>query len=172
MFKTIKVDNLDIFTPTKWQTVILRNYGLVKAENIAKVLKCTPKRIEIEATRLGIEKIQYSNVWREKSYLAIIRNNWNLLNYEQLLILLDMSEEELSHNLKNNDFLGVKLGNFKPELESICFKKLNKEELKETHKVKKIITKYFIDNYISHLVLLYLCHAVRLNIDKFLNHIF
>ncbi len=149
MLKTLKVDNLNIFTPTKWQTVILRNYGLVKTTNIAKVLNCTPRRIEIEATRLGIEYIQYNNLWREKSYLTIIRNNWNLLNYEQLLILLEMSEEELSYNLNNNDFLGVKLGNFKSEEESIYYKKLNKEETKETHKIKKIIRKHFIDNYVS-----------------------
>ena len=90
MLKTLKVDSLNIFTPTKWQTVILRNYGLVKTQNIAKILKCTPKRITIEANRLGIEKIEYNNSWREKSYLTIIRNNWNLLNYEQLLILLEM----------------------------------------------------------------------------------
>ena len=147
MLKTLKVDNLDIFTPAKWQTVILRNYGLVKAKNIAKVLRCTVKRVEIEAVRLGIDKIQYSNSWREKSYLTIIRNNWNLLNYEQLLLLLEMSEEELSYNLKNNDFLGVKLGGFKPKVEPIYFKKLDKDELKETRKIKKIITKHFIENY-------------------------
>ena len=149
MLKTLKVNDLDIFTPTKWQTVILRNYGLVKVENIAKVLRCTSKRIEIEAKGLGIDKIQYNSLWREKSYLTIIRNNWNLLNYEQLLVLLEMSEEELSYNLDNNDFLGVKLGNFKPENESIYYKKLNKEELKETNKIKRIIKKYFIENYAS-----------------------
>ena len=69
------------------------------------------------------------------------------MNYEQLFLLLDMSEEELSYHLKNNDFLGAKLGNFKPELESIIYKKLNKDELKETHKIKKVIRKYFIENY-------------------------
>lgn len=149
MLKTLKVDSLNIFTPTKWQTVILRNYGLVKTQNIAKILKCTPKRITIEANRLGIEKIEYNNSWREKSYLTIIRNNWNLLNYEQLLILLEMKEEELSYHLNNNDFLGVKLGNIKPEIESIYYQKLNKEQLKETRKIKKIIKKYFISDYVS-----------------------
>ena len=149
MLKTLSVNSLDNFTPTKWQTVILRNYGLVQTKNIAKVLRCSIKRIEIEAARLGIEKIQYTVLWREKSYLTIIRNNWNLLNYEQLLALLEMSEEELTYNLKNNDFLGVKLGSFKPEIESIYYSKLTKEEIKETRKVKRIISKYFIENYAS-----------------------
>ena len=149
MLETLKVHNLDIYTPTRWQTVILRNYGLVKIDNLANTLKCSIKRIEIEATRLGIEKITYSQLWRDKSYLTIIRNNWNLLNYEQLLSLLDMSEEQLSYNLDNNDFLGIKLGNFKPELEPIYYSKLTKEELRETHKIKKIIKKHFIDNYVS-----------------------
>ena len=149
MLKTLKVDNLDIFTPTKWQTVILRNYGLVQTKNIAKVLGCTTKRVEIEADRLGIRIIQCGSLWRQKSYLTIIRNNWNLLNYEQLLTLLEMREEELSYNLSNNDFLGVKLGSFKPEVESIYYKALTKEELKQTRKIQKIIKKYFIENYAS-----------------------
>ena len=141
MLKTLKVDDLDIFTPTKWQTVILRNYGLVQTKNIAKVLGCTTKRVEIEAARLGIGNIKYDSLWRQNSYLTIIRSNWNLLNYEQLLTLLEMSEEELSYHLNNNDFLGVKLGNFKPEVESIKYKKLTKEELKQTRIIQKIIKK-------------------------------
>ena len=106
MLETVKVNNLDIFTPTKWQTVILRNYGLVETKNIAKILKCTARRVEIEAARLGIDKIQYSSLWREKSYLTIIRNNWNLLNYEQLLDLLEMI---LKYYLKHQDVLIVKI---------------------------------------------------------------
>ena len=149
MLKTLKVDNLDIFTPTKWQTVILRNYGLVKTKNIAKVLRCTPRRIDIEAARLGIGKIQYNSLWREKSFLTIIRNNWSLLNYNQLLDLLEMSKEELTYNLNNNDFLGVKLGGFKPEVDEIYYTKLDNEELKETRKVKRIISKFFIENCVS-----------------------
>ena len=149
MLETKKVNDLDIFTPTKWQTVILRNYGLVKIDNLAKTLRCSKKRIEIEAKRLGIANIKYNNLWRDKSYLTIIRNNWNLLNYEQLLILLGMREEELSYNLDNNDFLGVKLGNFKPNLEAIYYVKLNQEEIKETNKIRRIINKYFIDDYVS-----------------------
>ena len=149
MLKTLKVDNLDIFTPTKWQTVILRNYGLVKTKNIAKVLRCTPKRVDIEAARLGIGKIQYNSLWRERSFLTIIRNNWNLLNYRQLLDLLEMSEEELTYNLNNNDFLGVKLGGFKPEVDAIYYTKLDNEELKETRKIKRIISKFFIENCVS-----------------------
>ena len=43
MLKTRKVDDLNISTPTKWQTVILRNYGLIKTENIAKVLNARLK---------------------------------------------------------------------------------------------------------------------------------
>ena len=125
MLKTQKVDNLNIFTPTKWQTVILRNYGLVRTKNIAKVLRCTSRRVDIEAARLGIGKIQYNSLWRERSFLTIIRNNWNLLNYRQLLDLLEMSEEELTYNLNNNDFLGVKLGGFKPEVDDIYYTKLD-----------------------------------------------
>ena len=74
--------------PTKWQTVIFRNYGLVSIENIAAVLGCTTQTVKTEALRLGLQKTDCDGVWEKKGYITIIRNNWYLLPYEQLTKLL------------------------------------------------------------------------------------
>ncbi len=141
------VDELEITTPTKWQLVILRNFGLVPTTFIAKVLNTKESVINKEAKRLGIDYITYNPTYLDKSYLTIIRNNWNLLPYNQLLTLLNKDEEWLNYQLKNNDFLGVKLGNFKPKCEEVIYSKLDKKDIIKTNKIRRIINKEKITNY-------------------------
>jgi len=143
----INKDNCyQIYTPTIWQTVILRNYGLVRLENIAKVLGCNSNTIVKEANKLGLSGIQYNPIWRDKSYLTIIRSNWHIIPTDQLLLLLDMSKEEFEFELKENDFLYVKLGP-KPFCEEVKYFPLNDEQKENTKKIKRLITHYFISNY-------------------------
>ena len=49
--------------PTKWQAVIFRNYGLVRNERIASVLKCDEETVIREAARLGISETRYNPKW-------------------------------------------------------------------------------------------------------------
>ena len=51
---------------------------------------------------------------KTRGYLTLIRNNWHLLNYEQLLELLDWTPEKMAYTLKEEDFFWHKLGNLKP----------------------------------------------------------
>ena len=123
-----KMKKLDLYTPTAWQTVILRNVGLVSDEKLAEVLGTDAQTIRNEAERLGIGKIAYDPNWKKLGYINIIKNNWHLLTYEQLLDLLEMSEEELAYCLKEDDFLGIKLGSYKAEADEIRYSPLTKEE--------------------------------------------
>ena len=111
--KSVKLDNQNF--PTKWQTVIFRNYGYVSINKIAKVLACDETTIIYEAERLGLYNVKYNRLWEEKGYITIIRNNWYLLSYAQLLELLGITEDRLEYILEHDDFLSVKLGGFKPE---------------------------------------------------------
>ena len=90
------VKKLDFFTPASWQTVLLRNFGLVSNQKLAEVLGTDTETVLREAERLGIEKIEYDSNWKKLGYINIIKNNWHLLPYSQLLELLEMSEEELA----------------------------------------------------------------------------
>lgn len=53
--------------------------------------------------------------WRRKGYITVLRRNWHLLDYAQLLTVLDMTRTELRYALIEDDFLFVKLGNVKPK---------------------------------------------------------
>lgn len=142
-----KIKPLAYFTPQKWQTVLLRNYGLVDNKTIASVLGTDEKTIVREANRLGINKIKFNSKWKKQGYINIIKNNWHLVPYNQLLELLDMDEETLDYNLKEDDFLGIKLGLFKTELDEVKYSPLSSEEIKKTEKLAKVIKNEFIDDY-------------------------
>ncbi len=126
--KEVKLPSLTL--PTAWQTVIFRNYGYVRTARIARVLGCDVETIRNEAHRLGLSDACYCEDFEKRGYITIIRNNWYLLPYEQLLELLNFSEEKLAFVLKNDDFLDVKLGKFKPLCQNVRYAPLTEEQLR------------------------------------------
>lgn len=133
--------------PCIWQTVIFRNYGFVSSDNIASVLGCDVTTIENEAKRLGLDNVKFDENWLKLGYMTIIRNNWFLLPYNQLLVLLGFSEEKLDFILKNEDFFGEKLGSFKPELAEVFYELLTKEQIEKTEQIARLIRSEYSDGF-------------------------
>lgn len=121
--------------PTAWQTVIFRNYGLVSVDKIAKTLSCSEETVRLEAQRLGLAGVEYDSAWEERGYITLIRSNWYLLPYSQLLTLLEISEERLQFILEKEDFLWVKLGEFKPECAEVKYAPLSSAEEAKTKEI-------------------------------------
>ena len=141
---------LPTFTPQKWQTVILRNYGLVSNEILALVLKTDEKTIINEAKRLGLENIKFDEKWNKQGYITIIRNNWHLLPYEQLIPLLNTDEETLDYNLREDDFLNVKLGLIKSDCAPVYYAPLNEEEKQKTEEIASLVRANFIPSHVDY----------------------
>ena len=103
--------------PTTWQAVLWRNWGVVPIERIAAALSCQPQELLQAGEALGLEKDEsHCHLWLKRGYQTIIRQNWHLLSYEQLLTILDWTPDKLEYILREDDFLWTKLGNLKPEL--------------------------------------------------------
>jgi hypothetical protein len=102
--------------PDALHAVIWRNWELVPVERLAQVLGATPHQIEEIARSMGLpEALPISpEAWR-RSYITVIRRNWHLLPYDQLLELLGWTAEELAYTLREDDFLYFKLGGHKPQ---------------------------------------------------------
>ncbi|QNK56305.1 glycoside hydrolase family 20 zincin-like fold domain-containing protein [Paenibacillus sp. PAMC21692] len=130
--------------PTRMQAVIWRNYGLVPTERIAVVLGATVHQIEEAAGHMGLKVPQnVDSQWLSRGYITIIRANWHLLTYEQILILLDWTEEKLEFTLKEDDFLWVKLGYLKPFVTPLRYKPLSPQEKKLTLEWKQRVSETF-----------------------------
>ncbi|MFA6102954.1 MAG: hypothetical protein WCV67_16640 [Victivallaceae bacterium] len=133
--------------PTRLQAVVWRNRGLVPVEKLAQVLMASPAQIEELASDMGLRKDDsLCPVWHERGYLTIIRRNWHLLPYEQLLALLDFTPDELAYILKEDDFLWHKLGDMKPETAPVLYAPLTAEETRQTAVLKAAISKYCSDD--------------------------
>lgn len=130
LVKTVKM-NTGHF-PTRWQAVIFRNYGHVRTERLAAVLSCDESIVEREAERLGLGGVYYDENWEKRGYITIIRDNWFLLPYAQICTLLSITERQLQFYLEKEDFLFVKLGDFKPECEEVRYAPLTDGDMQKT----------------------------------------
>ncbi len=121
--------------PADYQAIIWRNWGMITPETIARVLNATLPQITEAAVLLGLKPNPAINpAWKTRGYLTVIRNNWHLLTFEQLLELTELTEAELAFILKEDDFMWHKMGQFKPFVEPPRYRKLTADEKRQTEK--------------------------------------
>ena len=86
--------------PTKWQTVIFRNYRMAPDKNIAKILGCTVSDVACEAARMGLRTGDTDPAWLERGYItpkeqAELKRLWNVYHKK----LKGNGEAEAIYNL-------------------------------------------------------------------------
>ncbi len=135
--------------PTRWQTVILRNYGYVPAERIARVLRTDCDTVHREAERLGLPKASPDPRFLTEGYITLIRNNWFLLPYDRLCTLIGFTSSRLEFALKEEDFLLTKLGGRKPVISArgLSYRPLGKRALQKTARIRERLLPLFANGY-------------------------
>jgi len=130
--------------PTRFQAVIWRNWQLVGPERLAHILGTDVPHVLAAAQALGLPvPPNVEPRWLTRGYVTLIRNNWHLLPYEQLLLLLDWTPDQLAFALREDDFLWQKLGNLKPRCEPVTYHDLSPEETHRTAELRVIMDRYF-----------------------------
>lgn len=130
--------------PRRWQNFIWRNWGLIPPDRLAAVLRAPEEEVLRAAAEMGLPHPgKISCQWITRGYLTLIRNNWHLLNYEQLLELLDWTPEKMAYTLKEEDFFWHKLGNLKPACPELRMTPLDDEEKKRTAHIREVVQKFF-----------------------------
>lgn len=128
--------------PARFQFVIFRNWNRIPVERIASVLATTAERIIREAERMGLRPYdpEQCRRWEKYGYLTLIRQNWHILDYEQLLKLLNIDSSRLYRILMDEDFMFHKLGMGKPFCPKVEFRELSPVEAEETARIRKILS--------------------------------
>lgn len=129
------------FFPTDWQRVLFRSYGMVPDARLAEILHMNTVQVAEEAARLGLRPRACNPVWEKRGYITLLRDNWELLDYEGLLRLLDCDEQRLAFLLKEDDFLDVKLGGFKPAVEPPVYRPLTREQARLTGEISALVSR-------------------------------
>lgn len=110
--------------PDRLHAFIWRNWQLVPASRIAETIGARREDVVRIGHSMGLQgppRIS-ADQWR-RSHITIIRRNWHILPYDQLLKLLEWTEEQLAFTLREDDFLYVKLGSLKPRCEPLRYAK-------------------------------------------------
>lgn len=108
--------------PDRLHAYVWRNWPLVPVERLARVVGAKPSDIIRIGTAMGLSKPpRLSATQQRRSYLSVIRRNWHLLPYDQLLQLLGWTPEQMAYTLREDDFLFLKLGSLKPKCEPLRY---------------------------------------------------
>ena len=124
--------------PTLFQTFIFRNWESVPVEKMAEILGTDSKTIEELAADMGLRvPAKYNAGYKDRGFLTVVRNNWHLLPYSQILEICEMTEDELAFTLREDDFFDVKLGSVKPDVPKLSYRPLTDEEKQKTAKIRE-----------------------------------
>ena len=132
--------------PTRQQAFVWRNWEMVSATKLAEILGTKLENVMEMATGMGLPSSPYINgKWLSHGYATIIRANWHLLGYGQLIELLGWTVDKMLYALKEEDFLFQKLGRLKPHCGPLKYKPLDEREKAITRKIKEFVLSAFPD---------------------------
>lgn len=109
--------------PSSLHAVVWRNWGLVSPERLARVVGASPRQVRELGHAMGLRPpAEVTPDLERRSAITVIRRNWHLLPYEQLLALLDWTPAQMAFALREDDFLYIKLGRLKPACAPVRFR--------------------------------------------------
>lgn len=108
--------------PSRLHAFVWRNWQLVPAGRMAAAVGARASDITKLGRAMGLGKQpRITKDQQRRSYITVIKRNWHLLPYAQLLTLLDWTPEQLAFTLREDDFLFIKLGSLKPKCPPLKF---------------------------------------------------
>ncbi len=130
--------------PDRLHAFVWRNWPLVPVERMAQVVGARPKDIQRIGRAMGLgDPPRITRDQQRRSYITVIKRNWHLLPYEQLLDLLGWTAEEMAYTLREDDFLYIKLGSLKPQCAPLRYETPNEKTLQREHDIARIMGEEF-----------------------------
>lgn len=130
--------------PSRLHAFIWRNWGLVSTDRMAAVLGAKPADVARLGRSLGLERARGLTAGqRRRASLTVIRRNWHLLPYDQLLTLLGWTAEEMAYTLREDDFFFHKLGLLKPRAEPLRWTEPDATQHARAEEIARTIREHF-----------------------------
>jgi hypothetical protein len=136
--------------PDRYHAYVWRNWSAVPLKRIAEAIGARPEEILKTGRAMGLsDPPPLSEDFQRRSALTVIRRNWHLLPYDQLLKLLDWTPEQLAYTLREDDFLYIKLGSHKPRCEPIRYQPPDERTQRREREIAQIVRQEFPGGFSS-----------------------
>ncbi|MBN2137745.1 MAG: hypothetical protein JW720_08060 [Sedimentisphaerales bacterium] len=130
--------------PDRMHAFVWRNWEMVSLGQMAKVLQTTDQNVRRIGHSMGLPpQVAPPAEYQQRGYISIIRRNWHLLPYQQLLELLGWDEQQLAFTLREDDFLWIKLGALKPSCKPILYNEPDDSAASRCEHIRSVVEKYF-----------------------------
>ena len=105
------------YFPDRLHAYVWRNWTLVPTDRLAAVVGAQPEDILAIGKSMGLsDPPTITPVQSQRSYITVVRRNWHLLPYEQIIGLLGWTVEQMDYALREGDGLFWWMGCYKPRL--------------------------------------------------------
>ncbi|HQK76364.1 MAG TPA: hypothetical protein PKZ25_09225 [Candidatus Hydrogenedentes bacterium] len=132
--------------PDTAHAFVWRNWNAVEPAKLAEVLGAPVEDITAMAVSMGLPaEPAVSPDLKKRGYATLIRRNWHLLPYEQLLQLVEMTPERLAFTLREEDFLWIKLGRLKPACPPVRYQKPDDAARARAAEIRAVVHEVFGD---------------------------
>jgi hypothetical protein len=130
--------------PDRLHEFVWRNWKVVEPAKLAEIVGASVQDVTALAESMGLPtEGSVQPEMRERGYVTIIRRNWHLLPYDQLLKLLDMTPERLAVMLREEDFLWIKLGQLKPACEPLRYRAPDEAARHRAAEIRRVVEQEF-----------------------------
>lgn len=132
--------------PDRVHEFVWRNWNVVEPARLAMILATSPDEVSALAASMGLPPpAVIPPEIKTRGYATLIRRNWHLLPYEQLLELLEMTPERLAFTLREEDFLWIKLGRLKPQCEPLRYRPPDEPARRRAAEIRRVVEEEFGD---------------------------
>jgi len=108
--------------PDRLHAYVWRNWELVPIDRLAKIVGAPPADIIAIGRAMGLgDPPVITEDQQRRSYITVLRRNWHLLPYEQLLELMGWSADKLEYVLREGDGLFWWFGCHKPKVDPLRY---------------------------------------------------
>ena len=128
------------YFPDRVHEFVWRNWSVVEPAKMAKIIGASVHDIAAIAESMGLPPAApIPSEQKSRGYITILRRNWHLLPYSQLLELLEMTPEQLAFSLREDDFLYIKLGSLKPKCEPLHYAAPDDAAKRRAAQIKQVV---------------------------------
>jgi hypothetical protein len=132
------------YFPDRIHEFVWVNWNLVEPAKLAKLLGASARDVVALAESMGLPPPTENLPEQQgRDYYMLIRRNWHLLPYDQLLDLVDMTPERLAVALREDDALYQKLGELKPKCAALRYTPPDEAARRRAGEIKRVVEAEF-----------------------------